>query len=916
MGSKERATRRLSRSALVAALVLGSAVTGIAVGQAGPAAAGGLSGQVMSPPPVDPAAPFTTMVRSLLAALTLDEKISLVHGGADPTPLGQAGYLPGVPRLGIPVRRDADALGINVYRDATAVPTRLGIAASFDPGATRRLGLLEGTEGRALGVDLLYGPQIDLTRTPDWARNMTTLGEDPYLSAQLAVPEVTGVQSNGLMDEVKHFAFYNGQAAGPAVAVGSVASVIDDQTAHELYLPPFEASTVRGRPSSVMCSYASFQITPLQASPAFACENGLMQNTVLRDQWGFKGFILSDYGATHSTESLLAGLDQQYPNADPGFSGTWFSPEALKPHVDPASPTYDPVWAAALNTAVARVLYAYERFGLLACASPSGPVPGCTLPGRPSLDKNGDARVSQELSEESAVLLKNDAAVLPLTRDTLRRGVAVLGPTADLMPSSPGGERSRGFADRNRISPLDALTRLAPNGSKITYSAGIDRVGTVIPASAVTGGWTRQQNGVTAGTDPTLDFGRSDPLTPGVNYTWTGTVTVPATDTYALWLQRSPGIIDAAGNLDPTGGRGGNASGAVSLQVDGTAQSLTSPSTILANTYPGGPTIAGQYQGLLNSGAYLALTAGQHTVTVGFNVAPTAAPPVYFRLTWSPVQASIDTAIAAARNARTAVVFVDDANPSAPAGSVNSLGPYQDELVTAVAAVNPHTVVVLNTGNPVLTPWVSSVSSVLEMWYPGQEGGTATARLLLGQTTPGGKLPITFPASSDQTPFAGHPERLTGVNGLITWSEGLFMGYRWYDQQHLQPMFPFGYGISYTRFQLSALRISRSQDGGFTVSVRVRNIGTTKGAEIPQVYVGPSPDAPPNVQQVERKLVQFGRVELEPGQARDVRLRVAPRELSGWSTTGEVWVLGTGVRQVFVGNSSRDLALRGSVTIQ
>ena len=393
---------------------------------------------------MDPAAPFTAKVRSLLAALTLDEEIALVHGGADPAPLGQAGYLPGVPRLGVPVRRDADALGINVYRDATAVPTRLGIAASFDPGATHRLGLLEGAEGRALGVDLLYGPQIDLTRTPNWVRNMTTLGEDPYLSGQLAVPEVIGVQSNGLMDEVKHFAFYNGQSAGPALFGGAIPSVVDDQTAHELYLPPFEAATVQGRPSSVMCSYASFQITPLQASPAYACENGLMQNTVLRDQWGFKGFILSDYGATHSTESLLAGLDQQYPDANPGFSGTWFSPEALKPHVDPASPTYDPVWAAALETAVARVLYAYERFGLLACASPNGPVPGCTLPGRPVLDKNGDARVSQGLAEESAVLLKNDAGVLPA--DARRTPAWSRRPRTDGRPAAVQPRRASGRA--------------------------------------------------------------------------------------------------------------------------------------------------------------------------------------------------------------------------------------------------------------------------------------------------------------------------------------------------------------------------------------------------------------------------------------------------------------------------------------
>ena len=223
--------------------------------------------------------------------------------------------------------------------------------------------------------------------------------------------------------------------------------------------------------------------------------------------------------------------------------------------------------------------------------------------------------------------------------------------------------------------------------------------------------------------------------------------------------------------------------------------------------------------------------------------------------------------------------------------------------------------VVLNTGDPVLMPWISNVTSVLEMWYPGQEGGTATARLLLGQASPSGKLPITFPASSDQTPFAGHPERLAGVNGLHHLERGALHGLPLVRPTAPPAPVPVRLRASYTRFELSRLRISPTPDGGFTVSVRVRNVGTTKGTEIPQVYVGPSPDAPPGVQQVDRKLVQFDRVELEPGQVRDMRLRIAPRDLSWWSTTGQAWVLGTGVRQVFVGTSSRDLPLRGSITI-
>ena len=859
-------------------------------------------------------APFTPKVRGLLAVLTLDEEISLVHGGTDPTPLGQAGYLPGVPRLGIPVRRDADALGINVWKDATAIPTRLGIAASFDPSATSRLGQLEGKEGRALGVDLLYGPQIDLARTPNWVRNQTTLGEDPYLSSRLAVPEIVGVQSQGLMDEVKHFAIYNGQAAGPAVAGGSLPSVVDDQTARELYLTPFETAVKQGRPSSLMCSYASFQITPGEGQADYACQNALLLNTILRAQWDFQGFVLSDYGATHSTRSLIDGLDQQYPDASPGFSGTWFSPAVLKPLVDPTSASYDPAYATALRTATARVLYAYERFGLLNCASPTGPVAHCRLPARPTLNKAAGAAVSEGLAEEAAVLLQNNGGLLPLDRGDLRRGVAVVGPTSDLLPSSPNGERSRGFGDRNLISPLDAIRRLAPNGSQIPAAPGVDRVGTVVPASAVPGGWVRQQGGVVSGTDAALNFTSANPLQPGVNYTWTGTVNVPKSDTYALWLQRSPGTL-VGSSLDPTGGRGGNASGAAALTVDGVSAPITSPQTITANSYPGGPTINGQYQGLYNQGAYVPLTAGPHTLTVSFNAAATAAPPVYFRLTWSPVQASIDAAVATARKARVAVVFVDDANPTTPAGGVNSLGQYQDQLVQAVAAVNPNTVVVLNTGDPVLMPWLSNVKSVMEMWYPGQEGGTATAKLLLGMANPGGKLPITFPASSAQTPFAGHPERLAGVNGQITWSEGLYMGYRWYDQQGLNPLFPFGYGLSYTRFRLSDLRVSRSHDGGLEVRLRVQNVGGEAGAEVPQVYVGPSADLPAGIQQAANKLIQFQRVWLEPGQAHYLTLHVAARDLSSWSTADQDWVLGTGVRQVRVGTSERDLPLQTSVTV-
>jgi beta-glucosidase len=546
-------------------------------------------------PPVVANAPLTQRVRGLLAQLTLDEKISLVHASPDPAPLGQAGYTASVPRLGIPARRDADALGINVWADATGLPTRLGVAAAFDRDASLRLGKLAGAEGRALGIDMLYGPQSDLARLPNWGRNLTTFGEDPYLSAQLTVAEIDGIQSKGLMSEPKHFAIYNGQNQ-------NTPSVVDDQTVHQLYLVPYEAATKEAKPAALMCSYATLQITPVESVPNFACENSGLLNGILRGMWDFRGFVLSDYGATHSV-SILQGLDTSFPNAN--FFGA-----PLKALADPTSPTFDPAYAAALDTSVARILYQYERFGLL-----DNPV-------RPALNKASGIRTSVAISEESAVLMKNDRDTLPLDRRDLEHGLAVIGPTADLLPASPGGERSRGFGDRNLISPLKALRSAEPH-AHIVFAPGLDRVGTVIPSSVLSTpdgmatGLLRSQSDTTATTvDATLDFTAAHPLTPGVSYTWDGTLTVPVADTYYLWLQNQPATLNASGVVNPTGagaGPGGPAA-STTLTIDGATQVLSTPSTILANTYPGGTTLNGQYFGLTNRGTAIALAAGPHTI--------------------------------------------------------------------------------------------------------------------------------------------------------------------------------------------------------------------------------------------------------------------------------------------------------------
>jgi beta-glucosidase len=858
-------------------------------------------------PPIARDAPFTATVSYLLTQLTVDEKLQLVHAGTDADPHGEAGIITGIPRLGIPDFREADAQGINVYKDATAYPGRLGLAGSFDRQAFSRFGQAVGQEGRALDIDLVYGPQIDLTRFPTWRRNMTTNGEDPYVSGQLAGAEINGIQSQGLLSQVKHFAFYDGQDQ-------NTPSIVGDQAARELYLPPYEAAVKDGQVSSLMCSYAKYQITGFETEPDYACENAGALNGILKAQWDFKGFVTSDYGGSHATSDLLDGLDQEFATSN-------LTSAKLKPLVDPASAGYDPAYAAALRTAVARILYQYQRFGLLTdtgypVSARTHVTPRTPSPADGAVDERAGITTARQLAEETGVLLKNDGRTLPLDRSR-RSSIAVLGPTADLMPAAPNGERSRGFGQRNTISPLDVLRQEA-GGATIRYAPGIDRVGSTVPASALStgtsAGLTRVETdatGAVLGTqvDATLP-GNQKGLAKGHTYTWTGFLDAPAADTYTLWLQRPAGAV--TGNPDgynhgvnPGLQQGGGRGAAVNttLTVDGTLQTLTSPSTILQNTYPNGPTVNGQYLGLDNGGSALALAKGRHQLRITYTPAANTAAEPGFRLAWAAQNADLDAAVAAARKADTAVVFVDDGDTTTAAGDVGTLGPNQDTLIARVAAVNPNTVVVLNTNAAVLMPWLPQVRSVLEMWYPGQEGGTATADLLYGKADPGGKLPITFPAGNTATPFAGHPERSTGQDGTIVWSEGLDLGYRWYVDNNVKPLFPFGYGLSYSSFAMKHLTVTPSRDGRLSVSVTVQNTGRVAGATVAQVYVGPATSLPASIQQTRRSLVQFERVSLRPGASRRLNLTVSARQLSSWNSTTQKWQLGTGRRTVYVGSS-------------
>ncbi len=817
-GVIQRSGQRRSRVLPVAALAVVS-MTAVTA----------LTGPVYAAPPsqslTSPA--ISRHVQALVASMTLDEKLSVLHGTDDPQLLGQSGYVPGVPRLGIPEMRFSDGpTGIRFSRPATALPAPVALGSTFDPELARRFGAVIGRDGRALGVDVLLGPMLNTIRVPYAGRNFETYSEDPLVTARNAGAEVAGVQSQGLIATAKHWVEYNQEANRDNVNVN-----VDEQTMHEIELPGFQAAVEAGA-GAVMCTYNRLNGTPL-------CGQDSMLNGLLRDKWGFDGWVMSDWGATRSTDSITKGLDQEMP------TGAFFADPlktAVLNHTIPIS---------TLDTAVARYLGQLDRFGLL----DKNPPP------RPIRDAAGDAAVARRIAEEGAVLLRNTGNALPLHGDSAN-SIAVIGPTAQTPKVSGSG--SGGGNPDHANAPIDTIRARAGRHSNVTYSPGGDLFGEPIPAEAFT---------------PSLPISPDGTVSLPLYTGYTGTITVPSDGEYR---------ISAEASGDKT---------VVEFVVDG--------QVVFTGSF-----------GLGIAELPMRLSKGPHAI----RLIPLLGPnPTSVKLGWStPAHTAelITAAADSAKHARTAVVFAYDDESEGIDRKSLSLFSYQDELISRVAKANPNTVVVLNTGSSIAMPWLNKVKSVLDMWYPGQEGAEATTALLFGDASPGGRLSQTFPADENKTPVAGDPSRYPGVDNQETYSEGIEVGYRWYDAHGVKPLFPFGFGLGYTSFSyrdLAVQRISKGH-GGLDVSFTLRNTGSRTGQEVPQVYLGASPDV--TVPQAVRSLAGYDKVTLRPGEAKRVHIRVDSAQLKYWSVTKHNWAVGSGARSVVVGSSSADLRLRTTVDIE
>lgn len=706
-------------------------------------------------------------VEGLLARLTLDEKISLLHGATDPNSLGQAGYVPGVPRLKIPPLRLTDGpAGVRVTAHATALPAPVLLASAFDPDLARRYGQVVGREGRALGQDVLLSPMVNLIRTPYAGRNFETLSEDPLLAGDLVAAEIKGIQGEGLIATVKHFALNNQEKNRDSIDVR-----VDEQTMHELELRGFEAAVDAGT-GAVMGAYNKVNGT-------FACENKPLLTDILRGQWGFDGWVMTDWFAAHSTvAAITAGLDMEMPD------GTYFG-APLKSAVQNGSLPEQYV-----DRAVRRILGVMDRFGLL----------DGSVPPRPARNAKAGAAVALEVAKAGATLLRNENRTLPLTAGA---SVAVIGPTGTLPFVSGGG--SAHVVPDHADTPLDAIRARAGARTRVTYALGEDLFGKAIPASALTPAFDSEGQRVAAGR----------------TWQYDGSLTVTGSDEWTFVLH-----FDSAPTARPQ------------VLLDGEELFPLAPGY---GEYFSGGLVSTAPDGLSVRRKTITLAQGVHTLKITAQGGDAGLLFRLRRITTATRAQDVAEAAAAARAARSVVLFAyEDATEGLDRDTLELPG-NQAKLIAAVTAANPRTTVVLNTSSSTSMPWLAGTGAVLQMYYPGQEGAAATAAVLYGDCDPGGRLTQSFPVDDTHHPVAGDPLRYPGVNGTEEYSERIHVGYRWYDAEGVRPLYPFGHGLSYTSFSYGDVS-ARWTGHALDVTFTVRNTGHRDGIAIPQVYVGRSPD--------------------------------------------------------------------------
>lgn len=805
-------------------------------------------------------------VEQMLAELTLDEKAAMTAGSA-------VFSLHGVPRLGLRHLGVTDgpngARGSSLFGSgdsrAVCIPCGSALGATWDPELVEQLGEMLGDETRTKDSRMLLAPTVNLHRSPLAGRNFECYSEDPLLTGKIAAGFVRGVQRRGVATTVKHFVANDSETERQTMS-----SVVDARALRELYLLPFEIAVREGRTLGIMSSYN-------RLNGIHCTEDRVLLTDILRGEWGFDGIVMSDwFSALFTEESANAGVDIEMP-------GTYR--------------VYGPVLGAAvkegrvaestLDAMVQRQLSVLARIRALDDEQGS----------EVSIDRPEHRVLAYRAGTDSIVLLRNDGALPlpdPATAGSLRT-VAVIGPNAAKTQLMGGG--SANLRPMYRTNVLDSLRTRLGDGVSVVHEPGcdIDRVPPTLPGRLLSA-----RDGA-----PAFDL----EVFAGASWEGDPVLTGQRESGRIMFMQpRTAGVAKPPFSWRATARFRTERSGVHAFEMiqSGEARVLIDGEVVLDGmTNPPGPGTAFFGMGSAPVRATKHLEAGRdHDLVVEYRTTPSATIfGIDLRCRVPMPDDAMGAAVAAAASADVAIVVVgtnDDWETEGEDRASLALPGEQDELIRRVAAANARTIVVVNTGAPVSMPWAGDVAAVLQAWFGGQEAGNAVADVLLGRAEPGGRLPTTLPVRLEHTPAFGN---FPGERSEVRYGEGVLMGYRWYDTRHLPTTFPFGHGLSYTTFDVSAPRLSSSTftvGGTVEVSVDVTNTGARRGAHVVQVYVEPA-SAP--VTRPARELKAFAKVWLEPGASRTVTLVLGDRSLAYWDPAEPGWeVLRTRVRSSMVAN--------------
>jgi len=815
-------------------------------------------------------------IEATLKALTLEEKVALLAG--DSMWLSTA-----IERLNIPAFKMSD--GPNGARGSgglvggsvtsACLPAGVSLAATWNVELVHSVGELLAEEAKGKGANVLLGPTVNIHRTPLGGRSFECFSEDPFLTSRMAVSYITGVQSRGVGATVKHFVCNDSEFER-----NTISSEVDERTMREIYLPPFRAAVQEAKSWAVMSSYN-------RVNGTYAGDHRELLTEVLKKEWGFDGIVMSDWFGTKSTaEAASAGLDLEMPGPT-----VWRGAKLLE------AVRAGKVPIEAIDDSARRILRIIERTGATGKMSPER-----------ALDRPEHRAIARRVAAEGIVLLRNEGALLPLAADELK-SIAIIGPNAKTAQIMGGG--SAQVNAHYAISPFEGVSAKLGDKVKIGYEIGCTN------------------HKVLPHLDPESVKSGHEPARHGFALSYYGSLDLSGEIIHRdharlsehIWMPDSAqnGTIPNAFSALLSGTFTPSESGLHSfgLTSAGSSRLLIDGREVIDNWTRQTPGDSYFGTGSTEVTAHVELTAGKSCqISVQYSTKGSTMMRGV-RLGHLPPIApdAIARAASLASRSDVALVFVglngDWETEGRDRSDIDLVGK-QVELVEKVAASNPRTVVILQTGSPVTMPWLEKVSSVLEAWFPGQECGNAIADVLFGDVNPAGRLPVTFPVRLEDIPtYTNYP----GENGRMRYGEGIFVGYRYYEKKGVAPLFPFGFGLSYTSFTYANLRLSAqsvSQEEKLSISVDVTNSGRREGQEVVQFYLR---DPKASVMRPPKELKAFGKVMLRPGETSTVTVTLDREAFAYWDDARHAWVAEEGEYTIFVGGSSSDMKAKAEVSL-